>query len=250
MQYLDLTYPTPAENLACDEALLEFVENNPDSSILRFWQPRDYFIVLGYSNKIKEEIIRDKCHDQPGSRTRPRVRLSIPIFRRISGGGTVLQGPGCLNYSLILPFASYPSLKFITSTNSFLLNSHKKALQPLLDQEIQTQGHTDLTIHNRKFSGNSQKRKKNALLFHGTFLLDFDISLLDKVLPIPAKQPLYRKNRPHSDFLTNLHLPASSIKSTLRDFWKATNPFPFTLTDTFYHLVKTKYSAHNWNYKL
>lgn len=261
MQYLDLTFPTPAENLACDEALLELCENSSDLGILRFWEPQDYFIVLGYSNKIKEQIIVDTC--QQLNPVRPieenenikinsgrSNRVNIPVLRRITGGGTVVQGPGCLNYSLILKIAHYPSLKFITSTNSWIMNSHKRILEPVLGKEIQVQGHSDLTFGTLKFSGNSQKRKKDHLLFHGTFLLDFDIPLIDKLLQIPDKQPLYRHHRPHSDFLTNLHIPATSIKLVLRNFWKATKPFHFTPSDTFYHLVKAKYSSPTWNQKL
>ena len=39
MKYFDFTLPTPAENLACDEALLEACERGGDE-ILRFWEPK------------------------------------------------------------------------------------------------------------------------------------------------------------------------------------------------------------------
>ena len=35
---------------------------------------------------------------------------NIPVLRRSSGGGTVLQGPGCLNYTLILSKQKHPEL--------------------------------------------------------------------------------------------------------------------------------------------
>ena len=37
MKQLDLTLPSPAENLACDEALLDWCEENGGEEILRFW---------------------------------------------------------------------------------------------------------------------------------------------------------------------------------------------------------------------
>ena len=43
---------------------------------------------------------------------------------------------------------------------------------------IQVQGHTDLTVDGLKFSGNSQRRRRKFLLFHGTFLLKFDLTLV------------------------------------------------------------------------
>src|ERR1041384_1929474 len=91
MKLLDLTLPTPEENLACDEALLDLCETDGDDGILRFWEARQHFIVLGYSNKAGTEA------------NLPRARqYSVPVLRRCTGGGAVLQGPGCLNYSLIL----------------------------------------------------------------------------------------------------------------------------------------------------
>jgi len=237
MRYLDLTFPHPAENLACDEALLELCENGYDSEIIRFWEPQDYFVVLGYSNKFKEEIIVDQCQ-----------QLNIPIYRRISGGGTVLQGPGCLNYSLILKISDY--LKNITVTNAYIMSRHKKSLEPMVNQKISIHGHTDLTIGNLKFSGNSQKRKKQYLLFHGTFLLDFDIPLMDKILRIPPKQPAYRQNRSHTEFLMNLNIPVEPIKQTLLQTWKAHDRFQDTPRESIEYLVKSKYSNPDWNLKL
>jgi lipoate-protein ligase A len=47
MKWLDLTLPGASGNLACDEALLEACEDSPDAEMLRFWEPRHYFVVLG-----------------------------------------------------------------------------------------------------------------------------------------------------------------------------------------------------------
>ncbi|MEI9961800.1 MAG: hypothetical protein WDM76_11895 [Limisphaerales bacterium] len=63
-------------------------------------------------------------------------------------------------------------------------------------------GHTDLALHGLKFSGNSQRRKKNFLLFHGTFLLNFDLALVGELLRMPSLQPNYRQSRSHDEFIT------------------------------------------------
>ncbi|HKX51683.1 MAG TPA: lipoate--protein ligase family protein, partial [Candidatus Binatia bacterium] len=92
MQYIELTLPDPASNLACDEALVELFEaRRATDGLLRIWEPESHFIVLGHSNRIDSEVDVAACESE---------RLSI--FRRLSGGGTVVQGAGCLNYSLIL----------------------------------------------------------------------------------------------------------------------------------------------------
>jgi len=91
MQLLDLTFPTPQENLACDEALLEMCERGYDREILRFWEPSSLFVVLGYSNPVSTEVDHEACRT-----------AGVPILRRYSGGGTVLQGSGCFDYALVL----------------------------------------------------------------------------------------------------------------------------------------------------
>src|SRR5205809_7353466 len=92
MKYLDLTFADPAPNLACDEALIDFCEANAGGEeVLRVWEPTNYFVVLGYSNKISVEVDVEDC----------RAR-AIPILRRCSGGGAVLPGGGCLNYTLVI----------------------------------------------------------------------------------------------------------------------------------------------------
>ena len=222
---MDRTFNTPEENLACDEALLDLCEEGQGPEILRFWKPENYFVVAGYSNKIQTEIHAEKCKKQ-----------GIPILRRPSGGGTVLQGPGCLNYSLILKIDRHPEFKTITSATRFIMETHAKALTVILrpkaeestngsfatlrmtkemTSEIQVQGISDLTLGGLKFSGNAQRRKQHAFLFHGTFLLNFDISAIESLLAAPSRQPAYRKDRLHSQFLTNLNLPSKTIQEAL-----------------------------------
>src|SRR6266852_576362 len=105
MKYLDLTLPSAAENLACDEALLDWLEEKGEPEVLRVWEPREHFVVLGYANKAFLEVNLEAC-----------LKRRIPILRRCSGGGTVLQGPGCLNYSLLLKIAGEPALRSISQT--------------------------------------------------------------------------------------------------------------------------------------
>ena len=53
MRYLDLTLPTPAENLALDEALLEAAEQSGDpGETLRVWEPDEPMVVVGRSSRV------------------------------------------------------------------------------------------------------------------------------------------------------------------------------------------------------
>jgi lipoate-protein ligase A len=238
MKYLELTLPTPAANLACDEALMDMCEEGYDQDILRFWEPQECFVVLGYSSKISSEVHLSSCE-----------RHRIPVLRRSSGGGTVLQGPGCLNYSLVLQIRDQGPFKTITETSAFVMNSHKQALEPLIGREIEIQGFTDMTLKGAKFSGNAQRRKRRFLLFHGTFLLRLDIALVEELLPLPVKQPAYRQSRGHRDFLTNLSIAPEAIRSALGKQWKATEALERTPHSRIEWLVKHRYSSEAWLYK-
>lgn len=225
--------------MACDEALILWCEESPSSDeLLRFWAPADYFVVLGHSGKIDSEIDLASCQSN-----------RIPILRRCSGGGTVLQGPGCLDYSLILRIDRRNALQNVSRTNAFVLRSLKHALEPLTGRAIEIRGRTDLALGTRKFSGNAQYRKRRYLLYHGTFLLHFDISLMEKFLPVPPKQPAYRQNRAHEKFLTNLNLPPDKAKEALMQSWRADEEFKDIPLEAIERLAKDRYSRDEWNFK-
>jgi lipoate-protein ligase A len=227
MQFLDLSLSTPAENLALDELLLEQVEQqarvDPDrrgalEGILRVWESPAPFVVIGYGNKVAEEVNAQSAR-----------RDAIPILRRVSGGGTVLQGPGCVNYAVILPLpqdlAGHP-LRNISSTNEFVIGKNAQALRRLLGDAVSMRGLSDLTRGLMKFSGNAQRRKKYTVLVHGTFLLDYDLPLIARTLLMPKRQPDYRQNRPHLEFVTNAGIAGKELIALLRETWGAHRPMP------------------------
>ena len=250
MTLLDISLRIPAENLALDEALLDAAEAGALGESLRFWESPVHFVVVGYANKISTEVNEAAC-----------ARLGIPILRRCSGGGTVLQGPGVLNYSLVLRIAEGTPMAGITSANQFIMQRNAEAMTSLLNTQhatrntphaVQVQGHTDLAIGGLKFSGNAQRRKRDHLLFHGAILLNLNLDLLEEVLPMPTLQPNYRAHRSHRDFLTQLSVPTDSVKQALRAAWSANEPLELDSRWPAWHesvssLVAGKYSAEAWN---
>ena len=236
MKYLDLTLASPAANLACDEALLDSCEDGSGEEVLRFWQPEQCFVVVGYSNEVAREVKVAACRED-----------GLGIFRRCSGGGTVLQGPGCLNYSLVLRIERDHALESITGANRLIMDCHRDALARLLCCSVEVKGHTDLVTDGLKFSGNAQRRKRHALIFHGTFLLHFDLGLMDRLLQMPSRQPDYREGRAHDRFLMNLDVAASALRDALREAWGAHT----ALTDLpdYRPLLEEKYARDEWNLK-
>ena len=238
MQLFDQTFPTPEQNLACDEALLDCAESGEGGETLRFWEPTLPFVVLGHSNRLALEADASACE-----------RLRIPMLRRCSGGGTVLQGPGCLNYALILRLETAATRATVTQTNRYIMGRHRDALSALLRDPVEVEGVTDLVIAGRKFSGNAQRRKRHFLLFHGTFLLNLDLTLVERVLLPPPEQPEYRANRGHLDFLQNLHISADAVKEVLGASWQAVLPLTSTPIQRIERLVQAKYSLPAWTLK-
>ena len=238
---------SPAEQLAGDEALLDWCEHGHGEETLLFWEPREPFVVVGYANKVSTEVNVAAC-----------AAKGIPIFRRCSGGGTVLQGAGCLNYALVLRITDDGPLRSITTANQFIMERNRAAIETLFPRpetpdprpEIAVRGHTDLAIDGRKFSGNSQRRKKNFLLFHGSFLLNFDLALVGKFLRMPSLQPDYRARRSHDDFVVNLNLPAGQVRAALQKAWNATDELKDFPEQEIQTLAAQKYSTDAWNLKL
>lgn len=234
---LDLSFPTPAENLACDEALLDLAEEQGGPPVLRLWESSVPFVVLGYANKLAEEVNLPACREH-----------GVPVLRRCSGGGTVVQGPGCLNYAVVLPIAGSPALQSITGTNSFVMERTRRALTAALGQAVRVEGHTDLAIGDLKFSGNAQRRKREWLLFHGTVLLSgFDLSLIPRVLRQPPRQPEYRRLRGHGEFVTALALDRDSVKAALSSEWGAGGTGGGVPDARIAELVASRYSRDEWN---
>jgi lipoate---protein ligase len=246
MKRLDLPFSSPAENLAADEALLDWCESGDGEETLLFWEPRETFVVVGYANKIATEVNIAACEQK-----------NVPIFRRCSGGGTVVQMRGGLNYSLILRIEENGPTRNITSANKFIMEKNAAAIETLLP-ELKTQNsklkilvrcHTDLCLGDLKFAGNSQRRRKNFLLFHGTLLLDCNLSLVSEFLQMPSLEPDYRANRSHEEFVTNLNLPAQKVKAALAKIWNANEELKKPPLTGIKKLALEKYSTREWNFK-
>lgn len=238
MRYLDLTLPGPEENLALEEALLEAAEDGPGGEILRLWEAPRHFAVLGYSCKVRDDLHYERCWED-----------ALPVLRRASGGGTVLQGPGCLNFSLILKISGNAALQNITRTNAWVLEKHRDAFSARLGAGVGIDGISDLTFRGLKFSGNAQRRRRAYLLFHGTVLYAFDTALMSRYLTLPPRRPAYRGERGHDAFAANLPLPAGEIKTLIRKVWPCESALTDVPLEKMRGLLETRYLKEEWHQK-
>ena len=246
MKWFNLNLLSPAENLAADEVLLDNCEAGHGEETLLFWEPRETFVVVGYANKVATEVNVAACEAK-----------GIPIFRRCSGGGTVVQMPGGLNYALILRIIGDGPTRSISAANKFIMEKNRAAIESLADQfkiqnskfKISVRGHTDLCLGDLKIAGNSQRRRKNFLLFHGTLLLNCNLALVSELLLMPSLQPDHRARRPHADFVTNLNLPAEKVKAALAKAWNAVEDLKNPPLNEIKKLAHEKYATREWNFK-
>ena len=179
---------SPAELLAFDDVLL-----SREQEVFRLWEIPLPVLVLGHSCPMEHHP-------------------NIPVLRRSTGGGTVLQGPGCLNFTLIRSLERRPELTDVDHSYTVLLAQVIDALQlPAL--EI---AGSDILHKGRKVSGNAQRRTRGWLMHHGTLLYEpFDLDTVTRVLPEPARQPPHRRRRTHAEFLTTLPLSKEELVTRL-----------------------------------
>jgi lipoate-protein ligase A len=237
MQWMDLTLDSPEENLALDEVLLEQAEAcGQPGETLRVWESRQQVAVLGRSSRVDEEVDRQQC-----------AARDITILRRCSGGATVLIGPGCLMYSVVLSLAQRPELRMVEHAHGYVLGRMVKALSPVLADKVQRQGISDLTVGDQKFSGNSLRCKRTHLLYHGTLLYQFPLDLLTTCLRTPPRQPDYRAGRTHRQFVTNLTLSARDLRERLFAAWSPDSTSDDWPREETQRLVQQRYATNAWN---
>lgn len=233
MRYLGLTLPTPAENLALDEALLLSAEAG-GGEVLRVWEWPHPAVVLGSGGKIADDVALDACRAD-----------GVPVLRRSSGGGTVLLGSGCLLYSLVLDTARSPELGEVRRSYAAILARVARALLPEA-AGAEVCGISDLAIGGRKFSGNAQQRKQRHILHHGTLLYGLDLAAVSRYLLPPPRQPEYRAGRPHGEFLMSLPLSGGELTRRLRREWGADDEGGGWPREEVARVTAEKYSTREW----
>lgn len=242
--HLDPRLP-PEAILAVEELLLDGVEQG-DPEVLYFWESPRPFVVLGYGQSAGREADLDACR-----------KANVPVLRRESGGGAVLQGPGSLNYGVVLRQDSDPALATVSGTNGWIMERNARALQSLLPPSLRAgiRGHTDLALlesdgRARKVSGNAQRRRRVSLLFHGTLL--HSLEALQQAAPLdllhsPSLEPDYRAHRSHAEFLTSIPASADALRDAWIREWAGITPGAPPGSARIQARVDSRYSLNTWN---
>ncbi len=237
MKRLQITLKTAAENLALDEALLDLCDaaDSQEPGFLRHWELPHFAVVMGRGSHYQTELNVPRCEE-----------LGVEVVRRSSGGLAIMAGPGCLMYSVALPYARYPQLRDLDTAHRFILDRIVAALSDELS-DVTREGTSDLVWRGRKFSGNSLRCKRNALLYHGTLLYDFPLETIGQVLNHPPREPSYRNQRVHGDFITNLPLGREQLFSALDGAFptmEVTRDWP---QEQVRDLMESRYGQASWH---
>lgn len=152
----------PWRNLAMEEYLLDEVE--PEECILYLWQNQNTVVIGKNQNPWKE--CRTELLEGEGGK----------LARRSSGGGAVFHDMGNLNFSFLVDRRYYDLNKqlevILKAAKSFGIHAVFS-------------GRNDLTVENKKFSGNAFCFRKKSALHHGTILISADMEKMTRYLQVP-----------------------------------------------------------------
>ena len=154
------------------------------------WQPAETIIVLGQSNTPERSLILDNV-----------LSDGIPVTKRPTGGEAVILTP---EMAVITVARVSPEL---ARSKDFFMEINAMILDMLSDLGVKnygTRGISDITIGDRKILGSSMHRRENRLVYHAVLNIGEDPSIFERYLRHPSREPDYRLNRPHGEFVTSL----------------------------------------------
>lgn len=169
---LDVEYRNPYRNMSVDEALLIAVDRNIAPNTLRFWRNLNA-VVVGRSQSIEKEVSIEACK-----------KYGTSVVRRFTGGGAVYQDHGNLNWTVVSR-RDHPLAKV-----KGILEVFKVFSRPILDGiktlEIRAEFKppNSIFVDDKKISGMAAHIKREAILCHGTLLVNTDLNRLTSVLKL------------------------------------------------------------------
>jgi lipoate---protein ligase len=154
------------------------------------WQPSETIIVLGQSNTPERSLVMENV-----------LSDGIPITKRPTGGEAVILSPRMAVITVARKFEEMVrSRDFFMEVNGMILD----LLAGLGVKNYGTRGISDVTIGHRKILGSSMHRRENRLVYHAVLNIAEDPSIFERYLRHPSREPDYRRNRPHGEFVTSL----------------------------------------------
>ena len=173
--------------------------NLPDAGLLEVggpayrvmvWEPSFLCVVLGQSNSPEKSVFPENIE-----------RDGVPVYKRPSGGETVVLSPNTLVISIAKQEQGLRSPRiFFDSYNEKII----RALKNLGVVGLSLKGISDICLGDRKILGSSIYRNKDVVFYHAVLNRAESMDVLERYLEHPPREPGYREGRSHRDFVTSL----------------------------------------------
>ncbi|MFO8002336.1 MAG: lipoate--protein ligase [Marinilabilia sp.] len=227
----------PAFNLAAEEVLMRHHKEN----ILFFYINAPSIIVGKHQNTLAEVNLQYLEEN------------NIPVYRRLSGGGTVYHDHGNINYCIIENGEPGKLVDFVRATTPVV-----KALKSY-GLDARHGKRNDLLAGYKKISGNACHVYKSRTMHHGTLLFNSDLKHLTEALkaqPMKFKDKSVKSVRSEvvniGSLISSEDTPGSFLlfmAGQLKEIFGA-EEFSFTTDDLkqIEKLSEEKYNTWKWNY--
>lgn len=241
MKFIKNDSLNPYFNLALEEYCLKNLKSNEDYVILWRDEPS---VIVGKNQNAIEEINSDFINHN-----------KINVVRRITGGGAVYHDEGNLNFT------------FVTTVDKLAAIDFKKYTIPIINAlgkfgvEAELSGRNDITIQDKKISGNAQYIHKGRLLHHGTLLFNSELDILGKALNVKKDKIQSKGIKSVRSRVTNINeyltseISIDEFKNLILKYlfeFQGTSPEEYCLSNedmnNINNLIKDKYSTWEWNY--
>ncbi len=227
------------ENIAAEEYLL----NNMEEHIFLLYINAPC-IIIGKNQNTYSEINQNYVRQH-----------HLPVVRRMSGGGAVYHDLGNLNFCFIADNKGKEiDVVFREYTRPVLDVLHN------LGVPAEFTGRNDLSVNEKKISGNAQYYTSSKVLHHGTLLYDSDIPSLAAALNVSEEKFVDKAVKSVRSRVGNI-VDYLDKPLSIREFSKLiTNHVMNTFSDcqaysltkkdinSIKSLAEEKYATHEWNY--